>query len=370
MSTDHTPKPHCLGLLHQVNEWTFRAAKRPPITDVDYAKLDDALDREAAYERAEVEAYQKDFDTITARLLVEFRKRGLALSEGIRDPSGFQSSSVGRKAEAAKMVMTLSPCCRQLHDKAFENGELPIGWEPDAEFNFPEKPIRNERELTEYLDFVLSIVREQLTERTTDDELLDDVQRELRNARRAMRAFGDSLPAGFNDNPADIHEAERQLELLIDGFTLPSGDMKTEANSEPPKPVERQAEMRAGGDDAGGGKTLGKAGAASKSIEPSVNKREGQLCQRLAYYASRYAEMKLERQLSAQEVYDYWKEYGFDPADKNTENAAELAGYELPDSFSTYKSQLSHGRRAFNDSRYENRSGRQGRSIVRDDEID
>ena len=80
--------------------------------------------------------------------------------------------------------------------------------------------------------------------------------------------------------------------------------------------------------------------------------------------------MKLERQLSAQEAYDYWKEYGFDPADKDTENAVELAGYELPDSFWTYQSQLSHGRKAFDDPRYENRKGRQGRSIVRGDEID
>lgn len=80
--------------------------------------------------------------------------------------------------------------------------------------------------------------------------------------------------------------------------------------------------------------------------------------------------MKLERKLTAQEVYDYWREYGFDPADKHTENAAELAGYELPDSFETFKTQLPKGRSVFNDCRYENRKGRHGRNIVRGDEID
>ncbi len=141
---------------------------------------------------------------------------------------------------------------------------------------------------------------------------------------------------------------------------------------------EQLAEMPPGGDVAGGGrgetdgagKTPDKAGGARKPVEPSGDKRKAQRCQVLAYYASRYAELKLEQELTAQEAYDYWKEYGFDPADKNTENAAELAGYELPDSFPTYQSQLSHGRREFKDSRYENRNGRQGRSIVRSDEID
>ncbi len=94
-----------------------------------------------------------------------------------------------------------------------------------------------------------------------------------------------------------------------------------------------------------------------------------QRCQKLAYYASRYAEWKLEGKLSAQEVYDYWKEYGFAPADKDTENAAELAEYQLPDTFATFQTQLSNGRRAFNDRRNENRKGRQGRSIVGKDEL-
>ncbi len=523
MSTDDAPKPHCLGLLHQVNEWTWRAAACPPITEVDYAKLDDALDRmetgaldrEAAYERAEVEAYQKDFDTITDRLLVGFRERGLTLSEGIRDPS-CQSSSVGRKAEAAKMVMVLSPCCRQLQDEAFRNGELPIGWEPDAEYNFPAKPIRNVGELTEYLHFVLGILREHLSDRTTDDAMLDDIRCELRNSRRAMRAWGITLPTEFNDKPADIHEAERQLELLIDGFAFPVGDANAEANGKPPKPAEQlRMDKPPGGDlevtdderarvarrhaeaaartaeferrrpvaeaweriyhtsgcpdrwlqfasalqdftklarDAGFGERIDAmvratadsdtnwawrfvSGALDYSVDrlaelmkerasvedfpqwpfvfnndlpmqffvdapvepPSEAKsvetqaetlksgdgagggrgdangeqtKEPQRGWKLAYYASSYVEGKLGRRLAAEEVWDYWKEYGFDPADRDTKNAAELAGYEVPPSFETFKTYLSKGRAWFDDRRNEDRKGRRGRSIVDGAEID
>ena len=71
-----------------------------------------------------------------------------------------------------------------------------------------------------------------------------------------MRAWGIALPTEFNDKPADIHEAERQLVLLID--TPPAGDATTEANSEPPKPVEPQAETRTGGDGIGRAEAVGK----------------------------------------------------------------------------------------------------------------
>ncbi|MEK6260095.1 MAG: hypothetical protein AABP62_15855 [Planctomycetota bacterium] len=128
-----------------------------------------------------------------------------------------------------------------------------------------------------------------------------------------------------------------------------------------------ETETLAGGT---GGKTLGKAGAARKSVEPSGEEPKAQRCQILAYYASRYAEWKVERKLLAQEVYDYWKDEGFDSADKDTENAAELAEYQLPDSFETFKTHLSKGRSAFNDRRNEDRKGRKGRSIVSDDGID
>ena len=108
---------------------------------------------------------------------------------------------------------------------------------------------------------------------------------------------------------------------------------------------------------------------ASKPVEPSGNKQNVQRGQTLACFASRYAEWKLGRKLTAQEAYDYWKEYGFDSGDAGTENAAELAEYQLPDSFETFKTQLSNGRSAFDDRRYESRKGRQRRSIVGEDGI-
>ena len=156
-----------------------------------------------------------------------------------------------------------------------------------------------------------------------------------------------------------------KLYPLADELAVWLPDRPTESDGQSDNTVEPLA----GRDDAGGGETPGKAGAASKSIELSGDKRKVQRCQILAYFASRYAELKLERKLSAQDAYDYWKEYGFDTADKDTENAGELAGYELPDSFPTFQSQLSHGRRAFDDPRYENRTGRKGRSIVSGEEI-
>ncbi len=213
----------------------------------------------------------------------------------------------------------------------------------------------------------------------------------LRAIRRAANSANssvalDSLLDGFRDllpeqSPPEFPDwyatldnfavASVQAIDILQSWLADELKRETEANSERPKPVEPQAETLTGGDDAGiVAKSPSKAGEASKSVELLGNGQKAQRCQILAYYASRYAELKLERQLTAQEVYDYWKEYGFDPADKDTENAAELAGYELPDSFPTYQSQLSHGRKAFDDSRYENRKGRQGRSIVRGDEID
>ena len=68
-------------------------------------------------------------------------------------------------------------------------------------------------------------------------------------------------------------------------------------------------------------------------------------------------------------MYDYWKDQGFDPADRDTDNAAELAEYKLPDTFATFETQLSIGRGFFDDRRNENRKGRKGRSIVGEGEI-
>lgn len=94
-----------------------------------------------------------------------------------------------------------------------------------------------------------------------------------------------------------------------------------------------------------------------------------QACERKAYYAANYAEGKLGRKLTANEVWDYWREYGVDPNDRGTQNTAELANYEVPDNFDTFKTQLSRGRSAFKDKRNEDRKGRKGRSTPKADEL-
>lgn len=190
---------------------------------------------------------------------------------------------------------------------------------------------------------------------------------------RTVLAVGLKLPADADWYAMlpDFAAASVQAIDILQSWLGDELKRETEATSEQPKPVAQQAETLAGGDGAGiVEKTPGNARAANKPVELLGNGRKAQRCEILAYYASRYAELKLERKLTAQDAYDYWKEYGFDPADKHTENAAELAGYQLRDSFETFKTQLSKGRSAFNDRRNETRKGRKGRSIVRGDEID
>lgn len=198
---------------------------------------------------------------------------------------------------------------------------------------------------------------------------LDSLFRQL----ESFPEFGGEQPECFFAISRDVlRDSACLLEWLLSLCDTANAEQQAEtrAGGGRGEAAGKQAETLAVGDGAGiVEKTPSKAGEASKPVELLGDGRKAQRRQIFAYYASRYAEMKLERQLSAQEAYDYWKEYGFDPADKDTENAAELAGYELPDSFPTFQSQLSHGRRAFDDSRYENRTGRKGRSIVSGDEI-
>ncbi len=120
-------------------------------------------------------------------------------------------------------------------------GELPPGWEA-TDSTWPDCPIKTVEHLRERLSsWLRGIHQARSSSRSNPENYLDDVQRELRNARRATRAWGIALPTEFNDKPADIHEAERQLELLIDGLAPPAGDVKAEATSEPPETVEPQA---------------------------------------------------------------------------------------------------------------------------------
>ena len=50
------------------------------------------------------------------------------------------------------------------------------------------------------------------------DHYLNDIQRELRNARIWLRERNEPIPDCFQDEPADIGEAERRLEYLIYEF--------------------------------------------------------------------------------------------------------------------------------------------------------
>ena len=91
--------------------------------------------------------------------------------------------------------------------------------------------------------------------------------------------------------------------------------------------------------------------------------------ERLAYFAANYAEGKRGGKLKAWEVHDFWTGHGFDAADRDTQNAADLAGYEIPD-LTTYQTQLSRARTAFNDRRHEPRANRKGRSVAKREQID
>lgn len=97
--------------------------------------------------------------------------------------------------------------------------------------------------------------------------------------------------------------------------------------------------------------------------------REPQDCEKAAYYAFRYAETKKERKLSAQEAHEFWTEHGFDSTDRDTDNADVLKDYEIP-SLPTFRSQLSRARNVFGDLRYEDRTGRRGRSVVDRGDLD
>ena len=238
------------GLLDEVNEWQICSRNGPPLTVVDLSAFDDLPNGKEACEQAIVEAYRTDFDTIARRLLTEFKLRGLKLSERILDYS-VQSTSEGRKHEQIRFTALLSSCWNQLKDAMFASGELVEGWEPDEEWTFPDKPIRNAEELSVYVHELLSGLRVHLSERTADVSILAEVKRELCNVRRAMKVWGVPFPAEFDDNPPDIYEGERQLELLIENFTPTAnahskeiaelGGKTGEANDNSPRPAKQKS---------------------------------------------------------------------------------------------------------------------------------
>ena len=102
---------------------------------------------------------------------------------------------------------------------AWERNELPSGWEA-SDLGLPTTLIQNVRHLRAWLESWLNSIHQSRSGAWVTPELyLDDVQRELRNTRRAVRAWGVSLPPDFDDKPDNIHEAERQLETLIDKWS-------------------------------------------------------------------------------------------------------------------------------------------------------
>ncbi len=135
-----------------------------------------------------------------------------------------------------------------------ERRELPSGWEPDGNLLWPKSPILNIEHLRAWLEKWLESF--EITRSKTSglllrpvskltlrpENYLEEIRRELRNSRRAMEEWGVPLPAGFDEDPADIHKAERQLKLLIDELSKPAGEMPPEVTGEPPKPVEPLAE--------------------------------------------------------------------------------------------------------------------------------
>ena len=107
----------------------------------------------------------------------------------------------------------------------------------------------------------------------------------------------------------------------------------------------------------------------NKEILDSAPHQSMQKCHYRAYLAARYAEIKSGQDLTAEEAYEYWKEYGFDSSD-DSENAADLRDYELPTTLETFKTYLAKGRRGMCDPRNDRRRGRTGGSIVHKDEIE
>lgn len=101
----------------------------------------------------------------------------------------------------------------------------------------------------------------------------------------------------------------------------------------------------------------------------SIDRGAYQDCHRKAFFAARYAEWKLEKELEAKEVWDYWREYGFDSNDKGIEYTIELASYKVPDNFLTFATNLARGRTGMDENRYQKRAGRKGGSVVKADEL-
>lgn len=101
----------------------------------------------------------------------------------------------------------------------FETEELVRGWEIGSWGEI--RPVGSQIELREWLSDWLDFIHEVRARQTAGDEpatYLEDIQRELRNTRQALRKWKLPVPLCLNDDPQNIDEAERRLEHLIDGL--------------------------------------------------------------------------------------------------------------------------------------------------------
>ncbi|MDB5348079.1 MAG: hypothetical protein JWP89_6456 [Schlesneria sp.] len=233
-SIDGAPTNEYIGLLFEVNNWLIVSRSAPPLTKVDLSEFDELPNCREACEQAIVESYRKDFKTIARHLVAEFKKRDLPLSERVINSDNAKSNLSDWKHEQFRLAALLGPCCRQLQDAMFASGELIVGWEPDSEFSFPKRPIRNVSDLTVHLSELLTALREHLSERTPAEEILKDIQLELRNARRSLNTWRIPLPPNFDDAVSEIFESERQLEVLLDRLSknAPELSLSSESSNE------------------------------------------------------------------------------------------------------------------------------------------
>lgn len=101
--------------------------------------------------------------------------------------------------------------------------EVPHGWESARERHYPVFPIKNVDDLRTYAKSAhQQIAASRSSNQVRPLVILPDAQMVLRNVRRSLREWAIPEPEGFTDNPTDIHEAERQLELVVDSRLNPS----------------------------------------------------------------------------------------------------------------------------------------------------
>jgi hypothetical protein len=115
-------------------------------------------------------------------------------------------------------------------------GELPPGWEAGSS-GWPDRPIRTPDDLSRWLHIWLDRLHESRV--TTGLQLyspegyLDSIQRELRNTWRAAQARIVTLPSTFDDAPANIDAAEKQLVWVIQWLGKPGDNRPADAGDDP-----------------------------------------------------------------------------------------------------------------------------------------